>query len=130
MRFTDNILAQNTRMQLLVERLLQQARLESRLEIKQQPVSIDALYQRLTEERNIAGGESYHPALAESGMLVNGDGELLAQALGNLLDNAIDFTPQGGEIALAAEKRNEEVQLSVIDNGCGIPDYALERIFE
>ena len=63
-------------------------------------------------------------------MLVNGDGELLAQALGNLLDNAIDFTPQGGEIALAAEKRNEEVQLSVIDNGCGIPDYALERIFE
>lgn len=66
----------------------------------------------------------------ESGMLVNGDGELLAQALGNLLDNAIDFTPKGGEIALAAEKRNEEVQLSVIDNGCGIPDYALERIFE
>ncbi|VFT76633.1 two-component response regulator CreC [Klebsiella aerogenes] len=39
-------------------------------------------------------GESYHPALAESGMLVNGDGELLAQALGNLLDNAIDFTPR------------------------------------
>ncbi len=31
----------------------------------------------------------------ESGMLVNGDGELLAQALGNLLDNAIDFIPQG-----------------------------------
>ena len=63
-------------------------------------------------------------------MLVSGAITLLAQALGNLLDNAIDFTPQGGEIALAAEKRNEEVQLSVIDNGCGIPDYALERIFE
>ena len=52
-RFTENILAQNTRMQLLVERLLQQARLESRLEIKLQPVSIDALYQRLAEERDI-----------------------------------------------------------------------------
>lgn len=130
-RFTDNILAQNTRMQLLVERLLQQARLESRLEIKQHPVSIDALYQRLTEERNIAlAAKAITLRWRESGMLVNGDGELLAQALGNLLDNAIDFTPQGGEIALAAEKRNEEVQLSVIDNGCGIPDYALERIFE
>lgn len=130
-RFTDNILAQNTRMQLLVERLLQQARLESRLEIKQQPVSIDALYQRLTEERNIAlAAKAITLRWRESGMLVNGDGELLAQALGNLLDNAIDFTPQGGEIALAAEKRNEEVQLSVIDNGYGIPDYALERIFE
>ncbi len=52
-------------------------------------------------------------------------------ALGNLLDNAIDFYPP---VAVrsppAAEKRNEEVQLSVIDNGCGIPDYAPERIFE
>ena len=97
-RFTDNILAQNTRMQLLVERLLQQARLESRLEIKQHPVSIDALYQRLTEERNIAlAAKAITLRWRESGMLVNGDGELLA-ALGNLLDNAIDFTP-GGEIA-------------------------------
>jgi two-component system sensor histidine kinase CreC len=94
-RFTDNILAQNTRMQLLVERLLQQARLESRLEIKPQPVSIDALYQRLTEERDIAlAAKAITLRWRESGMLVNGDGELLAQALGNLLDNAIDFTPR------------------------------------
>ena len=41
-----------------------------------------------------SGGESYHLRWRESGMLVNGDGELLAQALGNLLDNAIDFTPR------------------------------------
>lgn len=79
-RFTDNILAQNTRMQLLVERLLQQARLESRLEIKQHPVSIDALYQRLTEERNIAlAAKAITLRWRESGMLVNGDGELLAR---------------------------------------------------
>ena len=130
-RFTENILAQNTRMQLLVERLLQQARLESRLEIKLQPVSIDALYQRLAEERDIAlAAKAITLRWQASGMLVNGDGELLAQALGNLLDNAIDFTPQGGEIALGVEKRNAEVQLSVTDNGCGIPDYALTRIFD
>ena len=130
-RFTENILAQNTRMQLLVERLLQQARLESRLEIKLQPVSIDALYQRLAEERDIAlAAKAITLRWQASGMLVNGDGELLAQALGNLLDNAIDFTPQGGEIALGVEKRNAEVQLSVTDNGCGIPEYALTRIFD
>lgn len=58
-------------------------------------MSIDALYQRLTEERNIAlAAKAITLRWRESGMLVNGDGELLAQALGNLLDNAIDFTPR------------------------------------
>ncbi|MBR7304478.1 two-component system sensor histidine kinase CreC, partial [Klebsiella pneumoniae] len=76
-------------------------------EIKQQPVSIDALYQRLMEERNIAlAAKAITLRWRESGMLVNGDVDLLSQALGNLLDNAIYFTPQGCEIALSAEKRN------------------------
>ncbi len=97
-RFTENILAQNTRMQLLVERLLQQARLESRLEIKPQPVSIDALYQRPAEERDIAGGESHHPALAGEWDAGQWRWRTAVPALGNLLDNAIDFTPWG-EIA-------------------------------
>ena len=53
-RFTRNILAQNARMQSLVENLLQQARLENRLEIARRPVSVAALFRRLAEEREIA----------------------------------------------------------------------------
>lgn len=59
-----------------------------------------------------------------------GDDELLEQALGNLLDNAIDLTPQGGTIELTARERQKHVQLIVSDSGSGIPDYALARIFE
>lgn len=130
-RFTANILAQNTRMQLLVEKLLQQARLENRLEITPQLVSVDALFQRLAEDRDIAlTAKAITLRWQESGVTVNGDSELLGQALGNLIDNAIDFTPYGGEISLAVEMRNEEAWLSVTDNGSGIPDFALERIFE
>ena len=55
---------------------------------------------------------------------------LLEQALGNLLDNAIDFTPQGGTIELAAREEQGQIQLIVTDSGSGIPDYALDRIFE
>ena len=54
----------------------------------------------------------------------------LAQALGNLLDNAIDFTPESGCITLSAEVDQEHVTLKVLDTGSGIPDYALSRIFE
>lgn len=55
---------------------------------------------------------------------------LLEQALGNLLDNAIDFTPESGCITLSAEVDQEYVTLKVLDTGSGIPDYALSRIFE
>ncbi len=53
---------------------------------------------------------------------------LLEQALGNLLDNAIDFTPESGRITLSAEVDQEYVTLKVLDTGSGIPDYALSRI--
>ena len=117
-------------MQLLVEKLLQQARLENRLEITPQLVSVDALFQRLAEDRDIAlTAKAITLRWQESGVTVNGDSELLGQALGNLIDNAIDFTRTAVKFP-AVEMRNEEAWLSVTDNGSGIPDFALERIFE
>ena len=50
--------------------------------------------------------------------------------MGNLLDNAIDFTPQDGTITLSAHQQDELVTLQIIDSGSGIPDFALPRIFE
>lgn len=129
-RFTRNILAQNARMQSLVENLLQQARLENRLEIARRPVPVAELFHRLAEEREIALAAKVTLRWQDTPLMVEGDRELLAQALGNLLDNAIDFTPSAGEILLGAEERDGGVLLTVCDTGCGIPDYALGRIFE
>ena len=129
--FTANILAQNARMQTLVEKLLQQARLENRLEIVLQPVAVDSLFQRLAQERSVAlAMKGLDLRWRPCGLTVAGDGELLAQALGNLLDNAIDFTPVGGDITLAAVEHEGDVLLTVSDSGSGIPDYAQARIFE
>ncbi|MFK3705395.1 two-component system sensor histidine kinase CreC [Klebsiella sp. NPDC088457] len=130
-RFTDNILAQNARMQSLVEKLLQQARLENRLEITPRPIAVAHLFQRLAQEREVVLAMKHLQLRCQDRALtMEGDSELLAQALGNLLDNAIDFTPTGGEIVMAAEARDGRIQLTVSDNGSGVPDYALARIFE
>ncbi|WP_312687133.1 two-component system sensor histidine kinase CreC [Kosakonia sp.] len=130
-QFTDNILTQNNRMQKLVEKLLFQAKLENRLEIAFQPVDITMLFHQLQQQRSVvlaAKNIAFHCHPVE--IQVAGDHELLIQALGNLLDNAIDFTPAGGTVDLCASREGEMWVLSVSDSGCGIPDYALERVFE
>ncbi len=61
---------------------------------------------------------------------VQGDRGLLAQALHNLLDNAVKYTQLQGLIAVSAKQQDGEIFLSVRDNGIGIPEEAKERIFE
>lgn len=130
-RFTENILAQNSRMQRLVEKLLHQAKLENRLEIAFAPVEMSALFQQLQEERSaVAAAKALNIVFEANDTVVAGDKELLAQAVGNLLDNAIDFTPAGGNIVLRAAEQADKVVITVSDSGTGIPDYALPRIFE
>jgi two-component system sensor histidine kinase CreC len=55
---------------------------------------------------------------------------LLRQAVANLLDNAIDFSPAGGRLTLSLERTAATVCLCIRDQGPGIPDYALPRLFE
>jgi len=59
-----------------------------------------------------------------------GDGDRLAQIFTNLVDNALRFTPAGGEITLSAKKIGDEMELSVADTGSGIPNEALSHLFE
>jgi two-component system, OmpR family, sensor histidine kinase CreC len=61
---------------------------------------------------------------------VDGDALLLRRAVGNLLDNAIDFSPDGGTITLALTRKGRRVEVSVRDQGPGIPDFAGSKVFE
>ncbi len=66
---------------------------------------------------------------AASGITVEGDPHLLAQALTNLLDNAIKFAPHGGKIVVSLTKRDDgNIELAVRDNGPGIPAHERERV--
>ncbi len=78
--------------------------------------SVVELYAPVSEERGIVLESSVAP-----GAQVQGNRQLLAQALANLLDNAIKFTPDGGHIRVALDGSGSAPQVIVEDNGPGIP---------
>ncbi len=63
-------------------------------------------------------------------LLVNADSRRVLQVLGNLLSNALKFTPEGGTINCAAQRDGEFVRFSVIDTGAGIPASELPMLFD
>lgn len=63
-------------------------------------------------------------------VFVRGDGHLLARAVGNLLDNAVRYTPDGGQIGLRWRERDDRLIFEIADSGPGIPPDALPHLFE
>jgi len=61
---------------------------------------------------------------------ITGDGDRLAQVFTNLVDNALKFTPPGGQISLRASPSDDFVAISISDSGAGIPTEAIPHIFE
>jgi two-component system heavy metal sensor histidine kinase CusS len=61
---------------------------------------------------------------------VNANRPLLQRAVGNLIENALRHTPAGGQVRLASIGENGHVQIQVSDNGCGIPETEIPRVFD
>ena len=63
-------------------------------------------------------------------VIVQGECFLVRQALANLLQNAVDFSPAGGIVMASIEEQDGQAVIRVSDHGPGIPDYALGKVFE
>lgn len=121
------------RMNQLIEKLLGLAALEQRQELAEAvPVELGELLRELLAEKAAhAAQRRLRTALvAEEGARVLGERFLLRQALSNLIDNALEFSPAGGLVECRCAKAGAEIRISVRDCGPGIPDYAQERLFE
>jgi two-component system sensor histidine kinase CreC len=133
-RFVANIRAQSGRLETMIRKLLALADVEQRqrLEVRE-PVPLAPLLAQLCgelEPRARQRGVMLRLAAHASPDLVAGDPFLLRQAIANLLENAIDFAPPGSDVTVRLEPRASALAISVADQGPGIPDYALPRVFE
>jgi len=84
------------------------------------------LYEPLCEEKGLDFKAEMTPQLT-----ARGDREFIAQALANLLDNAVKYTPAGGAVMLRVRRRSSgEIEFSVTDTGPGVPDGDRARIVQ
>nr|WP_294977419.1 two-component system sensor histidine kinase CreC [uncultured Pseudomonas sp.] len=130
-RFVDNIAGESERLQQLIERLLNLAQVEQRQGLEERvPVTLHELVDELIDER-LARGQGVQLANdIPPQATVAGERFLLRQALGNLLDNALDFTPAGGVIRFDAQPEGEGWRVELFNQGDAIPQFALPRLTE
>ncbi len=132
-RFATLIQEQAQRLYLVIERMLQLAKVEQLQRLEEHRVldladlagQVVSARQAALQKRNL----TVHIGI-ESAASCRGDAFLLQQAIGNLLDNAIDFSPAGGVIDIRLEKTSDRLSLTVRDHGEGAPEYALPQLFE
>lgn len=131
-RLEANIAAESERLQRIVEGVLNLARVENRDRLDEvERIAFDALVSDVLDTRaaRLAARElrlDTRLAPAE----VSGNRFLLRQAVANLIDNAIDFSPAGGTLTVELEMADGNARLRIRDRGPGIPDYARPRLFE
>lgn len=129
--FLDDISAELERMTRLVNDLLMLARADvGSVRIMREPVEFEGVL--LDVYRQVAMMEQpVHIRLDEVDQaLVLGDRDRLKQLMLNLVDNAIKYTPAGGEVHLGLSKTDEWVHLYVRDSGIGISERDLAHIFD
>jgi two-component system sensor histidine kinase CreC len=133
-RFAASIRRQSDRLAQMIDKLLALAAVEHRQRLeKPEPVDLAAIAREAAEQcapRLAQGGLRLSLDLAEGLPLLDGDPFLLRQALVNLIDNAADFSPAQGEIALRLYRDGDAQRVDVGDRGTGVPEYALPRVFE
>jgi two-component system phosphate regulon sensor histidine kinase PhoR len=122
------------RLQRLVDDLLSLAQLESsQATLELSDVRVDELFNNLIrdwKEKLAAKNLKVIVDLTPEAFTLHADGTRLEEILHNLLDNAVKFSRENGQIHLQAVRRDSEMVLSVTDNGLGIGKEHLPRIFE
>jgi signal transduction histidine kinase len=120
------------RLNRMITEMLDLDKMESgRMEIHREPVDLNAIVNEAADR--IRPNAPRHPMSVRLDPLVgemSGDRDKLTQVMANLLDNAVKYSPNGGEIVVSTRVEGPSAHVAVRDHGMGIPQGALETIFE
>lgn len=127
-RILESQLAQ---MDLLVEQMLETARLEDdRFQLARDRFDLRSVVQeQLDIFRPLSGGHRFVLNDAHEPLLVEGDRARIGTIVGNFMDNAIKYSPNGGDVLVATSRKDGSVSVSVRDAGIGIASEHLPRLF-
>jgi PAS domain S-box-containing protein len=131
--FLRYIASESERLTAIVDRLLSVAQLDGgdmAVQIAETDVSaVVSEAVRSLEAGDGPDGHRFVVALPDEPLAAAADRDKLGQVLAHLLDNAIRYSPAGGTVTVAARRRDDAVEVSVEDEGVGIPHAEQERIF-
>ena len=132
-KYLTKMLDSTEKLSQIVERVLDWAKLESKqsqLTIEEVQLNyllwevIELLSQK-AEQKNIALSLNVPEKI-----ILQADGVRLREIMINLVDNSLKYTPQGGKVEVTAEIKDGKLLLSVQDNGYGIPENQMKRLFQ
>jgi two-component system sensor histidine kinase CreC len=132
-RFASNIERESGRLQQMIERLLNLAQVEQMQALEdEQEVALAPMVDELllAHAARIESAGLQVRQRVPVGVRLRCDPFLMRQALANLLENALDFTPQGGALLFELEQAGERMALSLFNQGEAIPHYAIGRVSE
>ncbi len=131
-RFHDMVLGDLARLETLLSGVREITQIDARIdEEPAESVRLDELLGALVDQFDLRrhGGLEYRLETPGQPVLVRGVPHRLAQVFENLLDNARSFSPAGGEVKVSLEVRDERSVTRITDEGPGIPEEHLDRIF-
>lgn len=130
-KFLGNITRETQRIQETVDRMMELTSLETRRRLD--TVQVVDMAPLLEEVTGAAGTNARSVRLkldVHDAVSVEGDPFLLRRAVSNLLENAVDFSPEGGEVRVTLRRTPRAAVVEVADQGPGIPEYAQDKVFE
>jgi len=131
--YSNIILNETSRLVKLVNKFLDLSKLEEgKIQIQIHPFNIDQLvdkiintYMSFAQSKNIELRKTCSSHIC----FAYGDQQLIEQVIQNLLSNAIKYSPSGSNVNIDLQQKNNGIKISVIDNGYGIPEDSINKIF-
>jgi two-component system sensor histidine kinase SenX3 len=132
-RFSDRMMTESERLSHLVQQIIELSRLQADDPPAQPlPVPVDEIVKSAVDTCAIDADAASISVVTrgEPGLEVLGDAEQITAAVANLIANAITYSEAGSTVLVSTQGRDESVEISVVDQGIGIPEEEVGRIFE